>query len=96
MPSLRLARERRGAASNEFTGAIFAFLAAGIFSSVEEAQRRLCPAYRVITPEPAAVAVYERLYALYCDLYFSTAGSASPNGGIPQVLRELGDIARVR
>ncbi len=28
MPSLRLARERRGAASNEFTGAIFAFLAA--------------------------------------------------------------------
>jgi len=76
--------------------AIFAFLAAGIFSSVEEAQRRLCPAYRVITPEPAAVAVYERLYALYCDLYFSTAGSASPNGGIPQVLRELGDIARVR
>lgn len=76
--------------------AIFAFLAAGVFSSVEEAQRRLCPAYRVIAPEPAAAAVYARLYALYRDLYFAAGGPASGNAGIPQTLRKLADLARAR
>ena len=33
--------------------AIFAFLAAGTFQTVEEAQDALCPAYRTIEPEPA-------------------------------------------
>lgn len=76
--------------------AIFAFLAAGVFPTVEEAQRRLCPAYRVISPEPAAVAVYARLYALYRDLYFSSGGAASGSGGITQALRKLADITRTR
>src|SRR5262249_58324374 len=36
--------------------AIFAFLAAGTFLTVEEAQDALCPGHRVIAPEPAAAA----------------------------------------
>src|SRR4029079_7440443 len=50
--------------------AIFAFLAAGTFASIEDAQRALCPTYRVIAPQPEAVAVYERLYPIYRALYF--------------------------
>ena len=49
---------------------IFAFLAAGIFETIERAQDALCPAYRVVEPDPAAAAVYDRLYPLYRRLYF--------------------------
>src|SRR4029079_18409593 len=42
--------------------AIFAFLAAGTFKTVEEAQDRLCPKYRTIQPDRASASVYERLY----------------------------------
>ena len=45
--------------------AIFAFLAAGIFKTVEEAQLKICP------PDPDELGVYERLYAAYRKLYFS-------------------------
>ena len=34
--------------------AIFAFLAAGTFKTVEEAQDKICPQHRVFSPEPAA------------------------------------------
>ena len=51
--------------------AIFAFLAAGTFKSVEEAQDKICPAHTVFTPEPAAQQVYHSLYALYQKLYFA-------------------------
>jgi len=47
--------------------AIFAFLAAGAFKTVEEAQERLCPPYKVIEP----VENCEEQYALYRELYFS-------------------------
>src|SRR5690349_18604911 len=45
--------------------AIFAFLAAGTFQTVEEAQNALCPEYKVVDPQPAAVATYGELYGLY-------------------------------
>jgi L-ribulokinase len=51
--------------------AIFAFLAAGIFKSVEEAQDKICPSHTVFKPEPAAERVYHSLYALYQKLYFA-------------------------
>jgi L-ribulokinase len=51
--------------------AIFAFLAAGTFKTVEEAQDKICPTHTVFTPEPAAERVYQSLYALYQKLYFS-------------------------
>ena len=51
--------------------AIFAFLAAGTFKTVEEAQDKICPGYTVFTPEPAAQAVYDELYGIYRKLYFA-------------------------
>jgi L-ribulokinase len=51
--------------------AIFAFLAAGTFQTVEEAQDNICPQHRIFSPEPAAQNVYDSLYALYKKFYFS-------------------------
>jgi L-ribulokinase len=51
--------------------AIFAFLAAGTFETVEEAQDKICPGHTVFTPEPAAQQVYDSLYAIYQRLYFA-------------------------
>ena len=51
--------------------AIFAFLAAGTFRTIEEAQEALCPAIARWSREPAAAAVYEELYPLYRKLYFA-------------------------
>src|SRR6185437_2375301 len=50
--------------------AIFAFLAAGTFRTVEEAQDALCPQYREVAPETASARIYEELYGLYKKLYF--------------------------
>jgi L-ribulokinase len=57
--------------------AIFAFLACGAFKTIEEAQQVLCPRFRTVAPDPQQVAVYERLYPLFRDLYFSPAISAT-------------------
>ena len=50
--------------------AIFAFLAAGTFKSIEEAQDKICPSYKTYEPDHAAQRVYNELYPLYRDLYF--------------------------
>lgn len=50
--------------------AIFAFLAAGVFRTIEEAQDALCPTYRVIEPDPSARGTYDDLYAVFKRLYF--------------------------
>ena len=70
--------------------AIFAFLAAGTFQTVEQAQDALCPAYRVVESDPGAAAIYERLYPLYTQLYFglgSRDAAALSAGGILPALR---------
>ena len=51
--------------------AIFAFLAAGTFQTVEQAQDKICPSYKVFQPQPHAQAVYMQLYPLYRELYFT-------------------------
>ncbi len=63
--------------------AIFAFLAAGTFKTIEEAQDALCPKFRTVAPEPAEAEVYERLYPLYKKLYFGLgkAGAAPVAAG---------------
>jgi L-ribulokinase len=66
--------------------AIFAFLAAGTFKTVDEAQAALCPKYRTIEPDPAATAVYERLYPFYKQLYFTLG---TPGSGLGEVLPAL-------
>src|SRR5579884_914742 len=50
--------------------AIFAFLAAGTFQTVEEAQAKLCPAYRTFEPDSPSAATYDELFGLYRKLYF--------------------------
>ena len=63
--------------------AIFAFLAAGTFKTLEEAQDRICPTHRTFLPEKSAQDTYDRLYPLYSKLYF-TLGQPGHDG--------LGDI----
>lgn len=73
--------------------AIFAFLAAGAFKSLQEAQDKLCPAYKTIEPEKSAVATYSELYALYRKLYFGFGQRQSEAIGVGAVLPELRRIA---
>jgi L-ribulokinase len=73
--------------------AIFALLAAGVFASVEEAQKALCPPFRTVEPQPEAAAVYEKLYALYRKLYFAMGRPGSEAIAIGDVLPELRRIA---
>jgi L-ribulokinase len=72
---------------------IFAQLAAGIFPSIEEAQKRMCPGYKVFTPEPSSVAVYDELYPLYRNVYFAFGDEGSSPNGLASVLRRLREIA---
>jgi L-ribulokinase len=51
--------------------AIFAFLAAGAFRTIEEAQDALCPAYATIEPDKAGAAAYAEMYPLFRKLYFA-------------------------
>ena len=51
--------------------AIFAFLAAGTFQTVDQAQDKICPDHAVFAPEPPAQKTYDSLYALYRKLYFA-------------------------
>jgi L-ribulokinase len=72
--------------------AIFAFLAAGVFPTIEAAQEKLCLSHTVYEPQPDAVHVYERLFALYRELYFAlgTLGAnAVPLGHVLPQLRVL-------
>jgi len=73
--------------------AIFAFLAAGAFPTVEAAQAALCPPFRTIEPEMAAVRTYRELYPLYRKLYFSLGQRQSKAVEIGAVLPELRRIA---
>jgi L-ribulokinase len=51
--------------------AIFAFLAAGTFKTVDEAQDKICPPHKIYDPDPKSKRVYDELYPLYRDLYFA-------------------------
>lgn len=73
--------------------AIFAFLAAGTFSSIEEAQSALCPEYREVSPDPQAAAPYDRLYELFRALYFGLGRPDAEPVAIGRVLPELRRIA---
>ncbi|MDE3167478.1 MAG: ribulokinase, partial [Acidobacteriota bacterium] len=65
--------------------AIFAFLAAGAFKTIEEAQERLCPPFNVVEPKENS----DALYGLYRELYFSFGEGKT----LPQ-LRRIGALAR--
>ncbi|HZQ52304.1 MAG TPA: ribulokinase [Bryobacteraceae bacterium] len=73
--------------------AIFAFLAAKAFPSIQDAQNALCPPHRVFTPDPASAAIYDELYRLYKQLYFALGTKKSEPAAIGSVLPELRRIA---
>ena len=78
--------------------AIFAFLAAGTFSTVEEAQDKICPSHKIFPPDPAAQSVYDKLYPLYRELYFAMGQpSQSPLGKIlPELIHISESVNRAR
>jgi L-ribulokinase len=67
--------------------AIFAFLAAGTFKTVDEAQEKICPPHRVFTPQPHEQPAYDDLYSIYRKLYFAFGQPAG--GEFSQVLPNL-------
>ena len=67
--------------------AIFAFLAAGTFPTVEAAQQAICPAHKVFQPQPSEQRVYDDLYPLYRKLYF--AFGEPGKGALGEVLPAL-------
>ena len=81
--------------SSNVTGigsAIFAFLAAGTFKTIGEAQDKVCPPHTVYQPEESAQRVYEGLYQHYRWLYF--AFGEPGKGEFGQVLPALIQVAR--
>jgi L-ribulokinase len=75
--------------------AIFAFLAAGVFKTIEEAQDKICPQYKVFQPEISAKAVYDKLYSLYSKIYFSFGRPQSAEfGSLLPGLIQLSESAR--
>jgi L-ribulokinase len=73
--------------------ALFAFLAAGVFPTLEAAQKALCPPYRIVEPIASEHAVYEQLFPIYRDLYFSLGVPGSAPVAMGGVLPELRGIA---
>jgi L-ribulokinase len=73
--------------------AIMAFVAAGVFPSIEAAQEKLCLPFKTFEPQPEAVAVYERLYQLYRKMYFALGTRNADPASLGDVLPELRSIA---
>lgn len=71
--------------------AIFAFLAAGAFKTIEEAQDHICPPRRTFQPDDSARKTYDDLYALYRKLYFAFGERGS--GSMGEILPSLIEIA---
>jgi len=69
--------------------AIFAFLAAGTFKTVEEAQDKICPSHKVFAPDKSQQSVYDSLYDLYRNLYFAFGSPAKGAFGnvLPALIR---------
>jgi L-ribulokinase len=72
--------------------AIFAFLAAGTFKTIEEAQDKICPSHRTFTPNDSAQRTYDDLYPLYSKLYFALGQRGS--GGLGDILPTLIAVAQ--
>jgi L-ribulokinase len=72
--------------------AIFAFMAAGAFKTIEEAQKQVCPEHIVYQPQPDAQKVYDRLYELYRKIYFDFGQPSGTSFG--NVLPSLIEIAK--
>lgn len=71
---------------------IFAFLAAKTYPTIEAAQQAMCLRFTTYQPEPEAVAVYNRLYRHYRNVYFALGtrnAAAVPLGDVLPDLRKI-------
>jgi L-ribulokinase len=76
---------------------IFALVAAGVFKTIDEAQKAICLPYRTYVPQPAAVTVYNQLYQIYRQAYFALgrpAAEGAPLGMLLPALRRIASGAR--
>jgi L-ribulokinase len=73
---------------------IMALTAAGVFESIESAQKAMCLPLLTYLPNPDAVPVYERLYQLYRRVYFALGMSDAAGVPLGDVLPELRAIAQ--
>jgi len=71
---------------------IFAALAAGAFPDIESAQAALCPGHATVLPDPQSAAVYERLFTLYRELYFTLGEGKGDTSVLARVLPDLQKI----
>ena len=72
---------------------IFALLAAGAFSTIEDAQAAVCLPYRTYTPQEKSVAIYNELYPLYRSAYFALGQRNAAPAPLGAILPELRRIA---
>jgi len=75
---------------------IFAMLAAGAFPTIEEAQDAMCLKFTTVLPDPAATAIYERLFALYRKTYFALGTRSAQAVPLGDVLPELRRVASLK
>jgi L-ribulokinase len=73
--------------------AIFAFLAAGTFKTIEEAQDKICPPHRTFISDDSAHRIYEKLYPLYNKLYFALGQRSEALGDVLPVLIQVASRA---
>jgi L-ribulokinase len=68
--------------------AIFAFLAAGTFKTIEEAQDKICPPHRVFEPDSSERGIYDDLYRLFRRIYFAFGDKLADMGDVlPTLIR---------
>ena len=76
--------------------AAFAFLTAGIFASLADAQQMLCPPYKIYEPQAETLPVYDELFNWFKKLYFAL-GKKEPCEcdltGVLPALRRLATVA---
>ena len=72
---------------------IMALVAAGEFASIEEAQAAMCLPYKIYTPEPRSLEIYQQLYRLYTAVYFALGKRGSAAVSLGDVLPELRRLA---
>src|SRR3954471_20733684 len=66
--------------------AIFAFMAAGTFKTIEEAQDKICPEHKVYEPDAAEQKVYDELYQVFSRVYFAFGEKRSEMGDVSPTL----------
>jgi L-ribulokinase len=72
---------------------IFALLAASAFSTIEEAQAKMCLSYTTYEPQAEAAAIYEKLFKHYRDVYFALGTRGATAVALGDVLPDLRKIA---